>query len=165
MGMIFLFAAALLVKYAQSMLLTEPEIRSGKLSQERGSIFDRNGKILAAATTLYNVSANKTLISDPHMLAAILAPAIGMSESELFEKIEKSPSNFLYLKKKVSENEKQQIKELIKEHEIKMNWLLRLSGISAMMEKALPEWNTPCRISYPLPAGQPEQRKWDIPYI
>ena len=53
MGMIFLFAAALLVKYAQSMLLTEPEIRSGKLSQERGSIFDRNGKILAAATTLY----------------------------------------------------------------------------------------------------------------
>ena len=119
MGMIFLFAAALLVKYAQSMLLTEPEIRSGKLSQERGSIFDRNGKILAAATTLYNVSANKTLISDPHMLAAILAPAIDMSESELFEKIEKSQSNFLYLKKKVSENEKQQIKELIKEHEIK----------------------------------------------
>ena len=119
MGMIFLFAAALLVKYAQSMLLTEPEIRSGKLSQERGSIFDRNGKILAAATTLYNVSANKTLISDTHMLAAILAPAIDMSESELFEKIEKSQSNFLYLKKKVSENEKQQIKELIKEHEIK----------------------------------------------
>ena len=141
------------------MLLTEPEIRSGKLSQERGSIFDRNGKILAAATTLYNVSANKTLISDPHMLAAILAPAIDMSESELFEKIEKSQSNFLYLKKKVSENEKQQISIL------KMNWLLRLSGISAMMEKALPVWNTPCRISYPLPAEQPEQRKWDIPYI
>lgn len=126
-GILLIFTGILVAKYARAMLGPEPEERVVKKTRERGAILDRNGKILAAATTLYNLSANKTLIGDINRLVNILSPILEISESELLDKIQDSKSNFLYLKKKLSENEKDILKDAIREYELKG---LRLEAIA-----------------------------------
>ena len=126
-GILLIFTGALVAKYARAMLGSEPEERIVKKTRERGAILDRNGKILAAATTLYNLSVNKTLIGDVNRLVNILSPILEISESELLDKMQNSKSNFLYLKKKLSENEKDILKDAIREYELKG---LRLEAIA-----------------------------------
>ena len=126
-GILLIFTGILVAKYARAMLGPEPEERVVKKTRERGAILDRNGKILAAATTLYNLSANKTLIGDINRLVNILSPILEISESELLDKIQDSKSNFLYLKKKLSENEKDILKDAIREYELKG---LRLEAVA-----------------------------------
>lgn len=126
-GILLLFTGMLITKYAKAMLIAEPEPRPISKPRERGSILDRNGKILAAATTLYNLSANKSLIEDAPRLANILSPIIETSETALLDKIQNSKSNFLYLKKKLSENEKDILQDAIQDYGLKG---LRLEPIS-----------------------------------
>ena len=126
-GILLLFTGMLITKYAKAMLIAEPEPRPISKPRERGSILDRNGKILAAATTLYNLSANKSLIEDAPRLANILSPIIETSETALLDKIQNSKSNFLYLKKKLSENEKDIVKDAIQDYGLKG---LRLEAVS-----------------------------------
>ena len=126
-GILLIFTGVLVAKYARAMLGSEPEERIVKKTRERGAILDRNGKILAAATTLYNLSVNKTLIGDVNRLVNILSPILEISESELLDKIQDSKSNFLYLKKKLSENEKDILKDAIREYELKG---LRLEAVA-----------------------------------
>ena len=126
-GLLLLFTTILITKYAKTMLREEPETRPISKPRERGSILDRNGKILAAATTLYNLSANKSLIEDANRLANILSPIIETSETALLDKIQNSKSNFLYLKKKLSENEKDILQDAIQDYGLKG---LRLEPIS-----------------------------------
>ena len=118
-GLLLIFTGLLVAKYARAMLGEEPEVHTVTKARERGAILDRNGKILAAATTLYNLSANKTLIGDLNQLVNVLAPILDISESELLNKIQDSKSNFLYLKKKLSENEKDIVKDAIREYGLK----------------------------------------------
>lgn len=126
-GILILCSGILITKYARIMLVTEPEARTVTKTRERGAILDRNGKILAAATTLYNLSVNKTLLNDSNKLADILSPIIEISEMAILDKIQNTKSNFLYLKKKLSENEKELIQEAIRENGLKG---LRLEPIS-----------------------------------
>ena len=98
-SLLLIFTGSIVAKYARVMLGETPEVRPVKKARERGSILDRNGKILAAATTLYNLSINTTLIGDVNRLVNILSPILEISESELLDKIQDSKSNFLYLKK------------------------------------------------------------------
>lgn len=127
MGCVLIFASVLVIKYAEVMLIGEEGVRPTTKVRERGSILDRNGKILAAAATLYNLSVNKTLAGDINRLAGVISPIINISESELLEKIRNSRSNFLYLKKKLSENEKETVNDAIKEYGLKG---LRLEAIA-----------------------------------
>lgn len=117
--LLLIFTGLIVAKYARVMLGPTPEVRTVKKARERGSIVDRNGKILAAATTLYNLSVNKTLIGDVNRLVNILSPILEISESELLDKIQDSKSHFLYLKKKLSENEKEILKDAIREYNLK----------------------------------------------
>ena len=116
---LLLFTVAIAVKYARVMLAPEKEPRPVTKMRERGTILDRNGKILAAATTLYNLSVNITLIGDVNRFVNILAPIIDVSETALLDKIQNSKSHFLYLKKKLSENEKDMIQDAIREYSLK----------------------------------------------
>ena len=125
--LLLIFTGLIVAKYARAMLGPEPEVRVVKKARERGSILDRNGKILAAAATLYNLSVNKTLIGDVNRLVNILSPILEISESDLLDKIQDSKSNFLYLKKKLSENEKDILKDVIREYGLKG---LRLEAVA-----------------------------------
>ena len=81
-GLLLIFTGLIAAKYARAMLGAEPEVRTVKKTRERGSILDRNGKILAAATTLYNLSVNKTLIGDVNRLVNILSPPEGTAGAD-----------------------------------------------------------------------------------
>ena len=97
LGVMVVSSSLLIAKYAKQMLIAKPEEQPRALTQERGGIFDRNGKILAAATTLYNLSANKTLITDYTKLASLLSPIIEIPETTIIDKIRNINSNFFYL--------------------------------------------------------------------
>ncbi|MGP1455060.1 MAG: penicillin-binding protein [Treponema sp.] len=114
-----IITSVLMIKYAKQMLLVKADVASVARTQERGTIVDRNGKILAAATTLYNASVNTSLISDVPGFSEILAPLIDIPAEKIADKIMSSPSHFLYLKKKMSESEKDLLQDAIKLHGLK----------------------------------------------
>lgn len=104
-----IFVALLLGQFARYMLFRELKQKPAKIITKRGNIYDRNKRILAVQTTLYNLSANKDLIRDDVECAKIISPIIGISEDKFINKVRKASSNFVYIKKRISENEKDAI--------------------------------------------------------
>ena len=101
-----IFVFLLLGQFARYMLFRELKQKPAKIITKRGNIYDRNKRILAVQTTLYNLSANKDLIRDEVECAKIISNIIGISEDKIINKIRKASSNFVYIKKRISENEK-----------------------------------------------------------
>lgn len=115
---IFIFLALLINQFAKYMLFTELKIKEPKIVTKRGAIYDRNKRILAVQTTLYNLSANKNLIKSPVEYSKILAPIIDIPQDELTNKIQNSKSNFIYLKKRISGSEKDLLVTAIEGHKL-----------------------------------------------
>lgn len=128
---VFLFAV--LFNYASHMLKPQNDNSTVRISVERGSILDRNGKILAVQTTLYNIAITRTAVTDKETFANLLAPVTNMGESEILARLNESGGDFFYLKKKISESEKTAIADTIKQG--------RLKGIrlEPMMSRTYPE--------------------------
>jgi len=101
-----LLLMAVVVKYGIAMLKPRSETAVPVMTVERGKILDRNGKILAVQTTLYNIAITRSTIADPDLFASRIAPATGMGEEEIARLVREGPGNFFYLKKKISEAEK-----------------------------------------------------------
>ncbi|MEL3908787.1 MAG: penicillin-binding protein [Treponemataceae bacterium] len=111
---------ALLFQFGSFMLSGDlPQVHIAKPARVRGSIYDRNGSLLALQTKLYNLSANKTLVSDHLLCAETLSPVIGLSEDEILKKFDSAQTNFLYIKKKMTESEKVLVTEAIKNENLK----------------------------------------------
>jgi cell division protein FtsI (penicillin-binding protein 3) len=111
-----LFAVVFLVivsAYARHMLFKEPDEETPRISLERGSILDRNGKILAVETTLYNIAITRSAIADKPLFAELLAPAVGLEKADLLARLEGTGNDFFYLKKKISEGEKETIEGIV----------------------------------------------------
>jgi len=79
---------------------------------ERGSIVDRNGRILALQTRMGNITVWKPNIRNLESLAAELSPLIGSSEEEIISLINNSQHDFLYLKRNVDQSEILQIQSI-----------------------------------------------------
>jgi cell division protein FtsI (penicillin-binding protein 3) len=109
------FLAALIFTYGKNMLWQNDDGGKPRITIERGSILDRNGKILAVQTTLYNIAITRSAVVDKPAFANLLAPVTSIPESELLEKLNESGSDFFYLKKKISESEKSAIADVVKE--------------------------------------------------
>ncbi|MDR0403096.1 MAG: penicillin-binding protein 2 [Treponema sp.] len=77
---------------------------------ERGSILDRNGRVLALQTRLGNVSVWRPDITDMDALVEELSPILEMGESDIRYRIEHSASDFLYLKKQAEQSVLQKIR-------------------------------------------------------
>ncbi|HNY16271.1 MAG TPA: penicillin-binding protein [Treponemataceae bacterium] len=121
--------------YARHMLFKGPDEDTPRISLERGSILDRNGKILAVETTLYNIAITRSAIADKPLFAELLAPAVGLEKADLLARLEGTGSDFFYLKKKISEGEKETIEEIVHDS--------RLRGIrlEPVMSRTYPENN------------------------
>jgi cell division protein FtsI (penicillin-binding protein 3) len=104
-GAFALTALAIFVRYALIMLgpSEAPERPAAEL-RERGPILDRNGRILALQTRLGNVSVWRPEIRDAEALIRDIAPILEMSPDEIRDRIELSPSDFIYLKKQVDQS-------------------------------------------------------------
>ncbi|GHV50499.1 penicillin-binding protein [Spirochaetia bacterium] len=137
---IFLFSIAVLtvlVRYATLMLGggEVPESLRTERFAERGSILDRNGRILALQTRLANISAWRPEINDIKGVCEELAPILEISADELLERIGLASSDFVYLKKQVDESTIKMIEAAHREGR------LRGIGIEPVLGRVYPERN------------------------
>ncbi|GHV60263.1 penicillin-binding protein [Spirochaetia bacterium] len=148
---IFLFSIAaltVLVRYGTLMLgggeVPEP-LRTERIP-ERGSILDRNGRLLALQTRLANISAWKPEIpgwpklSALEEIAAELAPILELPADEILNRISLSPSDFVYLKKQVDESTIKMIETA------RAQGRLRGIGIEPVLGRVYPERNLASQI-------------------
>lgn len=105
--------------YGKVMLKEQDTQRAPKIQRERGAILDRNGKILASQTTLYNVAVTKSAIPNKLYFAQALSSVLHLKEQEILESLENPSSDFFYLKKKITEYEKSAIDEVISKANLK----------------------------------------------
>ncbi|MDR0386456.1 MAG: penicillin-binding protein, partial [Treponema sp.] len=101
-----LIALAVLGGYGYIMLgggdSPEP-LRTDRFT-ERGSILDRNGRVLALQTRLANISAWRPEIDDLEQVSEDLSPILEIPSGEIRDRIAHSPTDFVYLKKQVDES-------------------------------------------------------------
>jgi len=81
------------------------------LEGRRGDILDCRGRVMAASLSCYSVFADPVLVENPEKNAYLLAPIIGISEDRVLIKL-KRKGRFVWLKRKISFDDKQKIKAL-----------------------------------------------------
>ncbi len=105
----------ILCSYANLMFKPEAQTLPKTMIRERGSILDRNGKVLAIQTTVYNLSVTPSAIKKENIpvLAAALGPIIGIEPAQIEQQIKEAPSDFLYLKKRINQSEHDDIQAVV----------------------------------------------------
>lgn len=71
------------------------------VAPKRGVIYDRNGNILAQSASAETIVARPTEIENPKEVAQLLAPIIGTSEEDIYNKISDKSKSEVWLKRKV----------------------------------------------------------------
>ncbi len=95
----------------------EDRLTTVTLPAPRGSIYDRDGEVLAHSVEARYVFADPTLIDDPVTTAQALSEPLGIPAAELAEKMRKRKTNgdeleFVYLKRGVNVDLAEQIEDL-----------------------------------------------------
>ncbi|MCG8453150.1 MAG: peptidoglycan glycosyltransferase, partial [Spirochaetales bacterium] len=113
-------AAALLIlgRYAVLMLSPNrenPDPPPSPARTERGSIVDRNGRLVAMQTRLWSVTAWLPDVEDTAVTASLLAPLIDEDADELSRKMTNARSRFLYVKRQIPPSQSDAVKRLISE--------------------------------------------------
>jgi cell division protein FtsI (penicillin-binding protein 3) len=122
-------------RYAYLMLapVASSDGKREQLIAERGSIFDRNGRVLAIQTRLGNINIWKPDVDDFEELSREVAPLLDMSEEDVLQRIVSSPADFAYLKKNVDQGT---IRAIEMEQE---RGFLRGIGVEAVTGRIYPE--------------------------
>ncbi len=100
------------------------------INASRGTIYDRNHKVLAESATVNTVVCNPQQIKKDggaNVVAASLAEILNMDEDEIFDKITKN-NQFQYIKKRVTVEEADAIREL-KDSSVNKEMAKLFSGI------------------------------------
>lgn len=85
--------------------------RSIPVAAPRGTIYDRNGQILAGSATAETVVAVPKQIEDPVETARLLAPLLDMTEEKLVEILSREKS-LVYVKRKIDDEAALEIRKL-----------------------------------------------------
>lgn len=109
----------IVVQYGKNMLTPRPESVQPQITVERGSIHDRNGKLLAVQTTFYNVAITRSAIQDKTLFASLVSPVCNIPEDELISRLTTGSSDFFYLKKKISETEKNALADAVSQGKLR----------------------------------------------
>ena len=78
----------------------------------RGTIYDRNGKILAISVDATTVYCNPSEISDPTAIAAAVASCLGGTYKDYVDALSADNASFAYVKRKADVNAAQALREL-----------------------------------------------------
>ncbi|NLO82954.1 MAG: stage V sporulation protein D [Clostridiales bacterium] len=78
----------------------------------RGSIKDRNGKILAQSATAESIAARPSQIADPAKVASMLAPILDLDEEELTKKLSNTSSTYVWIKRQVDRKTANEVRAL-----------------------------------------------------
>lgn len=89
---------------AYAAAATANRLRTVEIAASRGGILDANGVALADTTNTVAVAADPVLTT-PHapQVAGIVAGPLGLDEEDLYAKLTKPGTRFVYLKKKVTQ--------------------------------------------------------------
>ena len=79
-------------------------LNSMDLPARRGTIYDRNGKVLATSINAKTVYCNPKEVSDPQGEAAIIAATIGGDMQEYVQQLSMPESGFAYIARKIDED-------------------------------------------------------------
>lgn len=107
----------IILQYGKFAFMEQKKISPQRKIMQRGSIFDKNGKSLAVQTKFYHLGINPSETQDMQNLSNKLYPVLGMSKNAIEDIINKTPSKFLYLKKRLDQNQKEQIDTIIQENQ------------------------------------------------
>jgi len=95
------------------------------VSASRGSIFDRNGRALAISSTAENILMSPLDIEkydqDKTLIAEGLAEILDLDEDDLREKMKKTNSQYVFVKKRVDQEEADKVRAFITDNGIKGN--------------------------------------------
>lgn len=90
-----------------------------KLESPRGSIIDRDGKVLAISEMAKSLYADPTILNtSPAEAAALLAPPLQMETAEVQKKLEEETA-FVWLKRTMNHDMYAQVSAVIQEHKLK----------------------------------------------
>jgi len=86
---------------------------------ERGSIVDRNGRLIALQTRLYSVAAWKPEIEDSVKIGNLLGAILDMEPGSISQMLaDNRTSRFVFIKRQVTPTQSDKIRELIEEGQI-----------------------------------------------
>lgn len=77
----------------------------------RGTIYDRNGKILAVSVDCTTVYCNPSEVTDPTAEAAVIAKYLGGTYKDYVDKLSAEKSTFSYVKRKVDKDKASELKK------------------------------------------------------
>lgn len=89
--------------------------RSGLITADRGSIYDRNGVVLARNATAYIVTASPRLVKDGEALCDLLCPLLGLERDWVLKKLENKAVASVTLKRQVTRDVVDAIRDLAAE--------------------------------------------------
>jgi cell division protein FtsI (penicillin-binding protein 3) len=84
---------------------------SQQIAADRGIIYDRNGVELAMSNPAQSVFVDPAMINDPYVESAAVAPILGLDPREVEAKM-RGEGRFVYLARKVSDEQAQQVAAL-----------------------------------------------------
>ena len=89
------------------------------LHAKRGTIYDRNGNVLALSEDCETIYANPSEISDPSGVASALADALGGKKSDYMDLItENRESTFVYIQRQVDQEIADELSETLAKREL-----------------------------------------------
>lgn len=95
------------------------------VSAERGTIYDRNGRALAISSTAENIMLSPLDIekygADKQLIARTLSEILDVDEEGLLKKMEKTSSQYEFVKKRVEQDTADQVRAFITENHLKGN--------------------------------------------
>jgi len=117
-------AAALVVFIRFAFIMLSPNRKTSVDSRElavaeRGSIVDRNGRLIALQTRLYSVTAWKPEIDDPIKIGNLLSTILDMEPSSISQMlIGNRTSRFVFIKRQVTPTQSDMVRKLIEEGQL-----------------------------------------------
>jgi len=126
-----IWAVAILGRLLDLQILSHAELRRQadiqhlrnlEVRAPRGTIFDRNGRVLAMSLPVDSVAVDPRQIKDPAVAAGILAGVLNLDEAALYEKLKESSEGpgrrgFLWIKRKISPEESERLRSM------KLEWV------------------------------------------
>lgn len=85
---------------------------SYQTTARRGTIYDRNGTVLATSVDATTIYADPSAVTNPGQTATKLAEVLGGDANEYLEKLQRSNSTFVYIKRQATVEEGAKVKEL-----------------------------------------------------
>jgi cell division protein FtsI (penicillin-binding protein 3) len=137
----FLWAIVVLIRLVQLQVVAHQAYRrladrqqehSAKVDAPRGSVFDRNGRVLAMSVPVDSVAVNPLLVPDRPLAASILARVLGVDREELLgrmdaaveehrraleQKRKPKGTGFLWVKRKIGAAESEALRSM------KLDWV------------------------------------------